>query len=278
MPRRRSRPCASSPSAESVRDRRRGLGAGRARARCGREARARGAACCGSVAHRRRRLLRRCHRPRAPPRWPGRGAARSSGTRRRRRDPHAGRGDRRGAHGDRARPRRRRGRAGASDAAIFDAHLALLEDEALLEPARAAIADGAAAERAFMTPPSRWRRCTAALTSPCSRSGRPTCSTWAGASSAITGSGADDGGRASGIVVADELTPPMPPAWTPSGCWPSPPRAAPPPRTRPSWRARSGCPRSSAWAPGCSGRRRDHAAARRRGGDGDRRPARGHGE
>jgi phosphoenolpyruvate-protein phosphotransferase/dihydroxyacetone kinase phosphotransfer subunit len=41
------------------------------------------------------------------------------------------------------------GRAGDAEAAIFDAHLALLDDEALLEPAHEAIAAGAAAERAW---------------------------------------------------------------------------------------------------------------------------------
>ena len=41
------------------------------------------------------------------------------------------------------------GRAGKAEAAIFDAHLALLDDEALLEPAHEAIAAGAAAERAW---------------------------------------------------------------------------------------------------------------------------------
>ncbi len=43
---------------------------------------------------------------------------------------------------------RLRATVGAAEAEIFDAHLALLEDEALLEPARAAIAGGAAAEAA----------------------------------------------------------------------------------------------------------------------------------
>ncbi|MGZ8599253.1 MAG: phosphoenolpyruvate--protein phosphotransferase [Actinomycetota bacterium] len=41
------------------------------------------------------------------------------------------------------------GRAGAYSAAIFDAHLLFLQDEALLEPARAAIATGARADRAW---------------------------------------------------------------------------------------------------------------------------------
>jgi multiphosphoryl transfer protein len=40
-------------------------------------------------------------------------------------------------------------RAGAAEAAIFDAHLALLDDEAMLEPAHAALAGGATAERAW---------------------------------------------------------------------------------------------------------------------------------
>ena len=40
-------------------------------------------------------------------------------------------------------------RAGSDEASIFDAHLALLDDEALLEPARIAIAAGATAERAI---------------------------------------------------------------------------------------------------------------------------------
>ncbi|HWE58227.1 MAG TPA: phosphoenolpyruvate--protein phosphotransferase [Solirubrobacteraceae bacterium] len=44
---------------------------------------------------------------------------------------------------------RLRARAGAGEAEIFDAHLALLDDEALLEPARAAIGSGAPAELAI---------------------------------------------------------------------------------------------------------------------------------
>ena len=40
-------------------------------------------------------------------------------------------------------------RAGKAEAAIFDAHLVLLDDEALLEPAQRAIESGATAERAF---------------------------------------------------------------------------------------------------------------------------------
>ena len=44
---------------------------------------------------------------------------------------------------------RLRERAGANEAEIFDAHAALLDDEALLEPARAAVAAGATAEAAI---------------------------------------------------------------------------------------------------------------------------------
>ena len=54
------------------------------------------------------------------------------------------------AHADIERDRERVGaRAGAAEAAIFDAHLALLADSALLEPARRAVDDGAAAAAAW---------------------------------------------------------------------------------------------------------------------------------
>ena len=55
------------------------------------------------------------------------------------------------AHADIERDRERVGaRAGAAEAAIFDAHLALLADSALLEPARRAVDDGAAAAAAWL--------------------------------------------------------------------------------------------------------------------------------
>ena len=98
-------------------------------------------------------------------------------------------------------------RAGAADAAIFDAHLALLDDDALLEPAHASIADGAAAERAWYDAAQevaeRYRR----LSEPLLRE-RATDVLDVGGRvvNAITGAG-DDGAPASGIVVADELTP-----------------------------------------------------------------------
>ena len=101
------------------------------------------------------------------------------------------------------------GRAGAADAAIFDAHLALLDDEALLDPARAAIAGGATAERAVhdaaaagggdLSGPGR--AAAAGAGDRRARRGPPCCRCdhRVGART--------DVGPASGIVVADELTP-----------------------------------------------------------------------
>ena len=72
-------------------------------------------------------------------------------------------------------------RAGKAEAAIFDAHLALLDDEAMLEPAQQAIDGGATAERAWYDAAAAGRRAaTAPSTSRCCRSARPTCSTSAG--------------------------------------------------------------------------------------------------
>jgi phosphoenolpyruvate-protein phosphotransferase/dihydroxyacetone kinase phosphotransfer subunit len=100
------------------------------------------------------------------------------------------------------------GRAGAADAAIFDAHLALLVDEALLEPARAAIAAGASAERAFHDAALEVAAVYRGLDEPLLQE-RATDVLDVGRRvvNAITGSGPDGGGPASGIVVADELTP-----------------------------------------------------------------------
>jgi multiphosphoryl transfer protein len=100
------------------------------------------------------------------------------------------------------------GRAGAADAAIFDAHLVLLDDEALLDPARATIAAGATAERAFYDAAQQVAAVYRGLDEPLLQE-RATDVLDVGRRvvNAITGSGADDGGSASGIVVADELTP-----------------------------------------------------------------------
>jgi phosphocarrier protein FPr len=99
-------------------------------------------------------------------------------------------------------------RAGGADAAIFDAHLALLDDEAMLEPARAAIAAGATAERAFYDAAQQVAAVYRGLDEPLLQE-RATDVLDVGRRvvDAITGSGADDGGSPSGIVVADELTP-----------------------------------------------------------------------
>jgi multiphosphoryl transfer protein len=98
-------------------------------------------------------------------------------------------------------------RAGAGDAAIFDAHLALLEDDALLDPARDAIASGATAERAFHDAAQQVAALYRGLDEPLLRE-RATDVLDVGRRvvAAITGT-ASGGAQASGIVVADELTP-----------------------------------------------------------------------
>ena len=100
-------------------------------------------------------------------------------------------------------------RAGAADAAIFDAHLALLSDEALLDPARAAIAAGATAERAFYDAAQHVAAVYRGLDEPLLQE-RATDVLDVGRRvvAALTGSDAGAGAAdASGIVVADELTP-----------------------------------------------------------------------
>jgi phosphoenolpyruvate-protein phosphotransferase/dihydroxyacetone kinase phosphotransfer subunit len=102
------------------------------------------------------------------------------------------------------------GRAGAADAAIFDAHLALLDDDALLAPARGAIASGATAERAWYDAAQQVAAVYRGLDQPLLQE-RATDVLDVGRRvvNAITGeSGAGGGGvSATGIVVADELTP-----------------------------------------------------------------------
>ena len=98
-------------------------------------------------------------------------------------------------------------RAGAADAAIFDAHLALLDDDALLEPARDGIAQGATAERAWYDAAQQVAALYRGLDEPLLQE-RATDVLDVGRRvvGAITGAGSDGAG-ASGIVVADELTP-----------------------------------------------------------------------
>jgi phosphocarrier protein FPr len=99
------------------------------------------------------------------------------------------------------------GRAGDAEAAIFDAHVALLDDEALLEPAREAIADGAAAERAWHDAAEQVAALYRALDEPLLRE-RATDVLDVGRRvvAAITGDEAA-GPTEPGIVLARELTP-----------------------------------------------------------------------
>ncbi|HEX4009592.1 MAG TPA: phosphoenolpyruvate--protein phosphotransferase [Solirubrobacteraceae bacterium] len=98
-------------------------------------------------------------------------------------------------------------RAGDADAAIFDAHAALLDDDALLEPAHAAISAGATAERAWYGAAQEVAAIYRGLDEPLLREratdvldvGRRVVDAVTGAESA--------GGAAAGVIIADELTP-----------------------------------------------------------------------
>jgi multiphosphoryl transfer protein len=99
-------------------------------------------------------------------------------------------------------------RGAAAEAEIFAAHLALLDDEALLEPARAAIDAGATAERAWLDAAAEVAATYRGLDAPLLREraadvddvGRRVVA-------AISGEPAVSGPVEEGIVVADELTP-----------------------------------------------------------------------
>jgi phosphoenolpyruvate-protein phosphotransferase len=98
-------------------------------------------------------------------------------------------------------------RAGAAEAAIFDAHLALLDDEAMLDPAHEAIAAGATAERAWHDAAEQVAERYRALEEPLLREraadvldvGRRVVGALTGAEQA--------GPAGPGIVLAGELTP-----------------------------------------------------------------------
>lgn len=99
-------------------------------------------------------------------------------------------------------------RAGAADAAIFDAHLALLDDDALLDPARAAIAEGATAERAWYEAAQQVGALYRNLEEPLLQErAADVLDVGRRVVTAITGAGSGARAAASGIVVADELTP-----------------------------------------------------------------------
>jgi multiphosphoryl transfer protein len=98
-------------------------------------------------------------------------------------------------------------RAGNKDAAIFDAHAVLLDDEALLDPAREAIAAGATAERAWHDAADQVAARYRALEEPLLRErAADVLDVGRRVVGALTG---DDGSGpgAAGIVVARELTP-----------------------------------------------------------------------
>ncbi len=98
-------------------------------------------------------------------------------------------------------------RAGVAEAEIFDAHLALLDDEAMLEPAHAAIRAGATAERA-------WHDAAAAVAARYRGLDEPLLQERAidvldvgrRVVRALVDTDADGAGP-TGIVIADELTP-----------------------------------------------------------------------
>ncbi|MBV9414124.1 MAG: phosphoenolpyruvate--protein phosphotransferase, partial [Solirubrobacterales bacterium] len=98
-------------------------------------------------------------------------------------------------------------RAGKAEAAIFDAHLVLLDDEALLEPAQRAIDAGATAERAWHDAAEQVAERYRGLDEPLLRE-RATDVLDVGRRvvRVLTGEPAG-GGAAGGVVLAGELTP-----------------------------------------------------------------------
>ncbi|HSC02071.1 MAG TPA: phosphoenolpyruvate--protein phosphotransferase [Solirubrobacteraceae bacterium] len=97
-------------------------------------------------------------------------------------------------------------RAGKAEAAIFDAHLVLLDDEALLDPAQDAIKAGATAERAFYDAASEVAGRYRLLDSPLLQErAADVLDVGRRVVGALTGE--PDHGPTEGIVIAGELTP-----------------------------------------------------------------------
>jgi phosphocarrier protein FPr len=97
-------------------------------------------------------------------------------------------------------------RAGKAEAAIFDAHLVLLDDEALLEPAQDAINAGATAERAFYDAAGAVADRYRALEEPLLQErAADVLDVGRRVVGALTGE--PDHGPSQGIVIAGELTP-----------------------------------------------------------------------
>jgi multiphosphoryl transfer protein len=99
-------------------------------------------------------------------------------------------------------------RAGEKDAAIFNAHLVLLDDEALLEPAYRAIEHGATAERAFYDATLQVAARYRALDQPLLQErAADVLDVGRRVVGALTGDANDARPSAHGIVIAGELTP-----------------------------------------------------------------------
>ena len=99
-------------------------------------------------------------------------------------------------------------RAGKSEAAIFDAHLALLDDEAMLEPAEEAIDAGATAERAWHDAAESVAERYRGLEEPLLQErASDVLDVGRRVVSALTGEAEDGAPDQAGIVIAGELTP-----------------------------------------------------------------------
>jgi phosphocarrier protein FPr len=99
-------------------------------------------------------------------------------------------------------------RGAAAEAEIFAAHLALLDDEALLSPAHEAIDAGATAERAWLDASAEVAATYRALEAPLLRErAADVDDVGRRVAAAISGEDAAAGPAEEGIVVADELTP-----------------------------------------------------------------------
>ncbi len=99
-------------------------------------------------------------------------------------------------------------RAGKAEAAIFDAHLALLDDEAMLEPAQHAIDAGVSAERAWHDAAASVAERYRALDEPLLRErAADVLDVGRRVVSALTGEADDTAPARAGIVLAGELTP-----------------------------------------------------------------------
>ena len=99
-------------------------------------------------------------------------------------------------------------RAGKAEAAIFDAHLALLDDEAMLEPAQQAIDGGATAERAWHDAAQWVAARFRALEEPLLQErAADVLDVGRRVVGALTGETAESAPEREGIVIAGELTP-----------------------------------------------------------------------